>query len=136
MTYQDKTPSDEKVANIVSDYHNFTNVLMDLAKKKGATETEIDAILDMQSKSSHPNGERRTYRDLVDERFDITKVIRIERSADKNDIANKWCDFSLETISNLFNQGIEDALKTLAKEVKISKNIQAANNELDSYQQC
>ena len=98
MTYQDKTPSDEKVANIVSDYHNFTNVLMDLAKKKGATETEIDAILDMQSKSSHPNGERRTYRDLVDERFDITKVIRIERSADKNDIANKWCDFSLGTI--------------------------------------
>ena len=115
MTYQDKTPYDEKVANIVSDYYNFTNVLMDLAKKKGATKTQIDAILDMQSKSSHRNGERRTYRDLVDKRFDITKVIRIERSADKNDIANKWCDFSLGTISNLFDQGIEDALKTLAK---------------------
>ena len=95
MTYQDKTPYDEKVANIVSDYHSFTNVLMDLAKKKGATKTEIDAILDMQSKNSHRNGERRTYRDLVDKRFDITKVIRIERSADKNDIANKWCDFKI-----------------------------------------
>ena len=57
-------------------------------------------------------------------RFDITKVIRIERSADKDDIANKWCDFSLGTISNLFNQGIQDALKTLAREVKISKDIQ------------
>ncbi len=119
LIYQDKTPYDEKVANIVSDYYNFTNVLMDLAKKKGATKTEIDAILDMQSKSSHRNGERRTYRDLVDKRFDITKVIRIERSADKNDIANKWCDFSLGTISNLFDQGIEDALKTL----KESKDI-------------
>lgn len=133
LTYQDKTPYDEKVANIVSDYYNFTNAFMDLAKKKGATETEIDAILDMQSKSSHRNGERRTYRDLVDKRFDITKVIRIERSADKNDIANKWCDFSLGTISNLFDQGIEDALKTLAKEVKISKNIHAAYNELDLF---
>ena len=133
LTYQDKTPYDEKVANIVSDYYNFTNALMDLAKKKGATETEIDAILDMQSKSSHRNGERRTYRDLVDKRFDITKVIRIERSADKNDIANKWCDFSLGTISNLFDQGIEDALKTLAKEVKISKNIHASYNELDLF---
>ena len=75
----------------------------------------------MQSKSSHRTGERRTYRDLVDKRFDITKVIRIERSVDRNDIANKWCDFSLGTISNLFNQGIQDALKTLAREIMISK---------------
>ena len=133
LTSLNKTPYDEKVANIVSDYYNFTNALMDIAKKKGATETEIDAILDMQSKSSHRNGERRTYRDLVDKRFDITKVIRIERSADKNDIANKWCDLSLGTISNLFDQGIEDALKTLAKEVKISKNIHAPYNELDLF---
>jgi NTE family protein len=133
LTYQDKTPYDEKVANIVSDYYNFTNILMDLAKKKGATKTEIDTILDTQSKSSHRTGERRTYRDLVDKRFDITKVIRIERSVDRDDIANKWCDFSLGTIANLFNQGIEDTLKTLAREVKISKNIQAAYNEVDLF---
>jgi NTE family protein len=133
LTYQDKTPYDEKVANIVSDYYNFTNALMDLAKKKGATKTEMDEILNTQSKSSHRTGERRTYRDLVDKRFDITKVIRIERSVDRNDIANKWCDFSLGTISNLFNQGIEDAIKTLAREVKISKNIQAAYHQVDSF---
>jgi predicted acylesterase/phospholipase RssA len=133
LTYQDKTPYDEKIANIVSDYYNFTITLMDLAKKKGATKTEIDAILDTQSKSSHRTGKRRTYRDLVDKRFDITKVTRIERSADTDDIANKWCDFSLGTVSNLFNKGIEDALKTLAKEVKTSKNIQAAYHDVDLF---
>ena len=37
LTYQDKTPYDEKVANIVSDYYNLTSALMDLAKEKGAT---------------------------------------------------------------------------------------------------
>ena len=125
LTYQDKTPYDEKVANIVSDYYNLTNSLMELSRKKGATKTEIDTILDMQSKSSHRTGVRRTYRDLVNKKFDITKVIRIERSVDKDDIANKWCDFSLGTITNLFNQGIKDALKTLAREIKISKDIQA-----------
>jgi hypothetical protein len=133
LTYQDKTPYDEKVANIVSDYYNLTSALIDLAKEKGATRTDIDAILDMQSKSSHRTGERRRYRDLVDKRFDIAKVVRIERSFDRSDISNKWCDFSLGTISNLFNQGIEDALKTLAREVKISKNIQAAHNEVDLF---
>ena len=77
----------------------------------------------MQTKSRHRTGELRKYRDLVDvnERFDITKVIRIERSADRDDIANKWCDFSLGTISKLFEQGTLDALKTLAKEIMISK---------------
>ena len=133
LTYQDKTPYDEKVANIVSDYYNLTSALIDLAKEKGATRTDIDAILDMQSKSSHRTGERRRYRDLVDKRFDIAKVVRIERSFDRSDISNKWCDFSLGTISNLFNQGIEDALKTLAMEVKVSKNIQAAHNEVDLF---
>jgi hypothetical protein len=95
LTYQDKTPYDEKVA-IVVEYNE-------------------------------------KYRDLVDKRFDIIKVIRIERSFDKDDIANKWCDFSLGTITNLFNQGIEDALETLAKEVKKSKNVQAAYNEVDLF---
>jgi hypothetical protein len=33
----------------------------------------------------------------------------------------------------LFNQGIEDALETLAKEVKKSKNVQAAYNEMDLF---
>ena len=46
---------------------------------------------------------------------------------------NKWCDFSLGSISNLFDQGIQDALKTLAKEVKISENIQASYLEVDLF---
>jgi NTE family protein len=133
LTYQDKTPYDEKVANIVSDYYNLSNLVMELAKKKGATKTEIDAILNMQSKSSHRTGVQRTYRDLVDKRFDITKVIRIERSVDIDDIANKWCDFSIGTITNLFNQGIKDALETLAKEAKKSKNVQDVYNEMDLF---
>ena len=33
-------------------------------------------------------GKPRQYKSLLTDRFDITKVIRIERSADENDIAN------------------------------------------------
>jgi len=117
LTYLDKTPYDEKIANIVSDYYNFVKAFMQLAEGKGATQEEIDAILDTPSKSSHRTGLRRKYRDLVEKRFDITKVIRIERSVDRDDIANKWCDFSLDTITTLFNQGIKDAQKTLLMQV-------------------
>jgi NTE family protein len=113
LTYLDKTPYDEKIANIVSDYYSLVKHLIHLAEGKGATKGEIDAILETPSKSSHRTGEQRKYRDLVEKRFDITKVIRIERSVDRNDNANKWCDFSLDTITTLFDQGVKDAEKTL-----------------------
>jgi hypothetical protein len=86
---------------------------VELAEKKDAAKAEMDVILDTQSNSSPRTGERRIYHDLVDKMFDITKVIRIERSIDRDDIANKWCDFSLGTITNLFNHGIQDALRPL-----------------------
>ena len=34
LTYQDKTPYDEKVANIVSDYYNFTTALIESSKRE------------------------------------------------------------------------------------------------------
>ena len=113
LTYQDKTPYDEKVATMVSDYYNLTNRLLKLAKDNNIPQEKIDEILNDNGKSLHRDGKSRPYRSLLEDRFDITKIIRIERSADENDIANKWCDFSLGTVSNLFEQGKNDARRTL-----------------------
>jgi hypothetical protein len=137
------TPYDEKVAHIVSDYFNFVSDLSKLAdeaidafgdmKKKNDLQTRLKGVYSTKAKSSHRTGELRTYGDLVDvdERFDISKVIRIERSADKNDISNKWCDFSLGTISKLFEQGTLDALKTLAREIMRSESIQLKEEKVN-----
>jgi len=113
LTYQDVTPYDVKVATIVSDYYNLTKELLNLVRTNKIPEQEIDKILDKDGRSTHRNGEPRKYKSLLVDRFEMTKVIRIERSADENDIANKWCDFSLGTVSNLFDQGINDAQRTL-----------------------
>jgi len=115
LTYQDKTPYDVKVATIVSDYYNLTKELLKLAEESNIPKEKVYDILKKTGKSLHRNGEPREYRSLLKDRFDITKIIRIERSADINDIANKWCDFSVGTISNLFERGMDDALKTLQK---------------------
>ena len=135
LTYQDMTPYDVKVATLVSDYHNLTKELRDLARKFKIPETEIDIILDKDGKSVHGNGEPRKYRSLLKDRFDMTKVVRIERSADDNDIANKWCDFSLGTVLNLFEQGMLDALKACAKEVMISKAMQDKSKHIENSSQ-
>jgi NTE family protein len=143
LTYQDKTEYEERVANMVSDYYNLAKLLIDLAKKKGATDTDIDAILDEPVKySTHRTGKaygkKRQYGNLLDKRFEISKLIRIERSGDKDDISNKRCDFSSDTISTLFKQGIDDALNTLVKDVKKGKDkedegIQAAYDQIKAF---
>jgi NTE family protein len=133
LTYQDKTPYDEKVTNIVSDYLNLSKELLDLAKKKNATKEEINEILDKTGKSSHHTGDKRKYRSLLEKRFDITKLIRIERTGDPNDISNKWCDSSTDTKDWLIRQGSEDALNTLVKDLKESKGVEEASSQLNKF---
>jgi hypothetical protein len=125
LTYQDKTPYDEKVANIVSDYYNLSTKLLNIAEKLAGdndkAKNEIKDILDKKGKSAHRNGVPREYRSLLKDRFDIKKLIRIERSGDPDDISNKWCDSSKKTIDGLIKQGIEDALNTLVDDIRRSK---------------
>lgn len=115
LTYQDKTPYEEKVANLVSDYYKLSKELLELAKSKGVPQRDINAILSKKAKSKERSGDNRTYNDLLFKQFNIEKVVRIERSPDIDDISNKWCDFSSGTISKLLQKGVHDALTTLKK---------------------
>jgi predicted acylesterase/phospholipase RssA len=133
LTYQDKTPYDEKVANIVSDYFNLTKELLNLAKEKNATEDEINKILDITGKSSHHTGAKRQYRSLLNDRFEITKLIRIERKGDPDDVSRKWCDSSTGTKDLLLRQGVEDALNTLIADVKESKGTEEGFNQFNRF---
>lgn len=143
LTYQDKTQYEETVANIVSDYFNFvtqTKNLLDEAinqisdvSKKNMLKKNLDHILNTKAKSTHRTGESRRYSDLLERKFDIIKVVRIERSLDPNDVSNKWCDFSDGTISELFKRGIGDALRTLSKDIKNNKGTQAASDRINAF---
>lgn len=133
LTYQDKTPYDEKVANIVSDYFNLAKELLDLANKKNATKDEINKILDKTGKSKHLSGAKRQYRSLLKDRFEITKLIRIERTGDPDDISRKWCDSSIGTKDLLLRQGVKDALNTLIGDVKESKGIEEASIQFGRF---
>jgi len=115
LTYQDKTPYEEKVANLVSDYYSLSRDLLELAKGKGIPQKNLDPILSKIGKSKDRAGGNRTFKDLLFNQFNIEKVIRIERSPDTDDISNKWCDFSSATISHLLERGERDALNTIGK---------------------
>lgn len=115
ITYSDQTEYDQKVGFLVSDYYNLANQLIDLAKRKGASQTDINSILSRKTKSTKRNGILRTYNDLVEGRFDLDKVVTIERKEDHNRISNKWADYTSETINNLISEGEEFESRSVVK---------------------
>ena len=105
IRYSDQTEYDQKVAFLVTDYYDLANELIGLAKSKGASKTDIDAILSKKAKSIKRNGKERKYNDLIEGRFDLKRVVTIERKDDPDAVSNKWADYTSETIVNLINEG-------------------------------
>ena len=71
ITHSNQTKSNQKVALLVSDYYNLANKLLALAKEKGATKVEIDAILlkNPSCKSMKRTGVKKCYEDLMKDQF-------------------------------------------------------------------
>ncbi len=123
IRFHDKTDYDLKLAYVVSDYLDFVerigNIAIDaideIKDKSTVVELKnkfIDVLKKPQSTPTRSD-ERRYYFDLLKKRFDIGKTIKVQRKDDTDTIANKFLDFSPETISSLIEQGIYDALHTL-----------------------
>ena len=89
---------------LVGDYINLTNELLKAAKDNGIPNNIIDEFK-KQAKSKHRTGENRAYQDLLEGRFNIDKMVRLERKNDYNTISNKTFDFSVGTVNHLREQG-------------------------------
>lgn len=75
-------------------------------------EQEIATLMDDMALSKSRNGGHRAFSDLLEGRFHITKLHRIELAPnDANDISGKVFDFSKDTIEYLIEQGIKGAKK-------------------------
>ena len=86
------------------------NKLLDETKshsKGRREEAEFERSLALKTKRSMKSS--RTYRDLVEGRFDVTKVIYVNRLDDGQTIFGKAFEFSRETMENLRVQGYKDA---------------------------
>ena len=105
----DKTDYDEQVANVVTDYVDLAKQLKNLAKGKGASEEEINYILDRNASSKNTLGKTRKYKELLRGRFRLTRVVRIDRKDDVNEVGNNIFDYSRTTVEKLMEDGYHDA---------------------------
>jgi len=105
----DKTDYDEQVSNVVTDYIDLARRLKSLAERRRVPKEEIDYILDGFANSINTKGKTRKFRELLEGRFRLTKVIRIDRKDDGKDIHDKVFDYSYKTIEELMVAGYQDA---------------------------
>lgn len=111
IIFSDKTDYDEQVANVITDYVDLVKELRNLAERKGAsTNDEINYILNKHANSINTKGHTRKYKELLEGRFRLTKVVRIDHKDDGHDVGNKIFDYSYKTIENLIEIGYNDTL--------------------------
>lgn len=121
-TYHDKTGYDIKVAEMVNDYIDYIKALRGVAQEaitsvQNATKREelterLEGISSPETKSSKKregDPKKREYKDLLEGRFKLVKVVKIERKDDAYNVSNKWADFTFKTIAEMMKQGEDDA---------------------------
>jgi hypothetical protein len=97
--------------------------LSNLARIKGASTDEIKSILKKPALSEKRNGQARSYDDLLLGRFRLTKVVRIDRKDDGNEVFDMLFDYSGTSIENLMRDGCRDAhIQSLREGLKAIKS--------------
>ena len=104
-------------ARLVSNYKDFVTRLIDFAKNAISKindpdlEKEFEGILETPFTDEDGKDNGGKYKDLLNGRFKLTKVLRVERKNDADDISGKVADFTQETIKQLIEKGEHDALE-------------------------
>jgi len=107
---------DEGIARLLSNYKDFVTQMKELVNKAISKiddpdiTKEFEGILETPITGEDVTDDCGKYKDLLNGRFKLTKVLRVERKNDAYDISNKVADFTRETITQLVEKGENDAL--------------------------
>ena len=115
---------DQKMADLVTDYIDLIQNLKCLAVNHFSNKDESDKFQKdfedllgtTEGKSMGNTSEHIKYRDLIEGRFELSKVVRIERTNYINSIYGKTNDLTEKTIKKLIKEGKCDAWVSLINE--------------------
>jgi len=110
IIYSDKSYKEEEVLLLVSDYIDLVRDLIKVSKENGVKDKVIIDLLNQRTKYHGISWTPRLNKDIVEGRFDIDKIIRIERKNDEHTISDKTFDFSSGTINQLIKDGYTDTI--------------------------
>lgn len=118
MFFDRNSHYDENAADISTDYVEVINTLRKLARRYTNKE-QFDAfenhfqnwLTRAKAKSKSSRLGSRTFKDLLNGSFNLTRVVRIENTSYENSISGKIGDFTSQTVEHLITKGKDDAQK-------------------------
>ena len=110
ITFSDRTQQEETMLLLVSDYIDLIRELLKAATEKGVDKNFIANLLNRKTNFHGQFLKPRRYQDILEGRFQIDEIIRVDRENDFDTISNKIFDFSSETINLLLERGYNDAI--------------------------
>jgi predicted acylesterase/phospholipase RssA len=110
IAFSDRSHRDEEVLLLVSDYIDLVRDLIRIAKEAGAKDKVIIDLLNQRTKYHGLSFAPRLNKEIVEGRFDINHIIRIERKNDEHTISDKTFDFSSGTVAQLLKDGYADTM--------------------------
>jgi NTE family protein len=110
ITFSDRTHQEETALLLISDYVDLIRELLKAAAEKGVDKNFIANLLNRKTNFHGQFLKPRRYQDILEGRFQIDEIIRVDRENDFDTISNKTFDFSSETIKLLLERGYNDAI--------------------------
>lgn len=110
ITFSDRTYQEEAMLLLISDYVDLVRELIMVAKEHGVDDNFITNRLNRKTNFHGQFLKPRRFQDVLEGRFQIDEIIRVNRENDEHTISNKIFDFSSETIKLLLEQGYNDAI--------------------------
>lgn len=108
ISFSDRSHKEEEILLLLSDYVDLIRELIKLAKEKGAKDEVINNLMNQQTPYHGQLLKPRRYKEIVEGRFDIEEIVRIERKNTQDTISDKIFDFSVGTIKQLLGEGYND----------------------------
>lgn len=114
IIFSDRSHREEDALLLMSDYVDLIGDLIKIAKDNGIEESVINGLLNRWTKYHGHSRRPRQYKDIVEGKYDIGEIVRIERKNDEHTISDKTFDFSYGTVTRLLSNGYEDTLKIIS----------------------
>jgi len=109
ITFSDRTQQEETMLLLVSDLVDLIKDLIKGAEERGVDKNFITNLLNRNTNFHGQFLKPRRFQDILEGRFEIDEIIRVDRKNDEHTISNKTFDFSSETINLLLVRGYNDA---------------------------
>jgi NTE family protein len=110
ITFSDRTQQEEMMLLLISDFVDLTRELLKVAEERGVDKNFLAELLNQKTNFHGQFLKPRRFQDILEGRFQIDEIIRVNRKNDLDTISNKTFDFSSETIKLLLERGYNDAL--------------------------